>query len=116
MPSSRCTLAVAATIAILAYAAHWSLPLVSRLWRLPQVLVHPAQKDPAALRIGILGASFIGQVALVFAAAKRHDVIVVAVAARDVERAAAFAARHSILSYHGGEQSYQQLQFTHKSA
>ncbi|CAE8619654.1 unnamed protein product [Polarella glacialis] len=97
--------------AVFAALAAWALrlPLVARLLRLPQVLVSAAAKDDGALRIGILGASFIARVAVVHAADKRRDVRVVAVAARDSSRAADYATRHGIASFHGGRDAYEEL-------
>jgi predicted dehydrogenase len=51
-------------------------------------------KDP--VRIGLLGASQIAPLAVIASAAKRDDVEVVAVAARDPERASAFAVQHGV--------------------
>lgn len=48
------------------------------------------------VRVGLLGASQIAPLAIIAPAAKRDDVEVVAVAARDPERAASFAAEHGI--------------------
>ncbi len=48
------------------------------------------------VRIGLLGASQIAPLAIVVPSAKRDDVELVAIAARDRERAAAFAAEHGI--------------------
>eukprot|EP00930_Biecheleria_cincta_P046720 TRINITY_DN32257_c0_g1_i1.p1 TRINITY_DN32257_c0_g1~~TRINITY_DN32257_c0_g1_i1.p1 ORF type:complete len:400 (-),score=66.93 TRINITY_DN32257_c0_g1_i1:20-1219(-) len=92
-------------IAILAAFA----PALRRLWRIQQVLVPPEAKDKDALRIGILGASFIAQAAVVHAASKRRDVVVQAVAARDGERAAAYAKKHGIPFSHGGADAYREL-------
>lgn len=75
----------------------------------PKELVGPADKAPDALRIGMLGASFIGQVALVFPAGKLRDVKVAAVAARDLARAQAYAKRHGIPAAYGGGDAYQDL-------
>lgn len=54
-----------------------------------------------ALRIGILGAARIAPRALIKPARDNPEVVVAAVAARDVERARAFAAQHGIASVHG---------------
>ncbi len=48
------------------------------------------------VRVGLLGASQIAPLALIAPAARRDDVEVVSVAARDPERAASFAAEHGI--------------------
>ncbi|MCE8000009.1 MAG: Gfo/Idh/MocA family oxidoreductase [Rhodobiaceae bacterium] len=48
------------------------------------------------VRVGLLGASQIAPLAIIAPAAKRDDVEVVSVAARDQERAAGFAAEHGI--------------------
>jgi predicted dehydrogenase len=50
------------------------------------------------LRIGILGAARIAPAALINPARKNGDVVVAAVAARDVARARAFATKHGIVS------------------
>ncbi|GAB1811022.1 Gfo/Idh/MocA family protein [Mycobacterium sp. MUNTM1] len=56
--------------------------------------------DPA-IRVGILGAASIAPVALIEPAKENAEVVVAAVAARDVPRARAFAARHDIPTVHG---------------
>lgn len=52
------------------------------------------------MRIGILGAARIAPKALIKPAKKNSDVVVAAVAARDVSRAQAFAAKHGIARVH----------------
>jgi len=54
----------------------------------------------AALRIGMLGAARITPLALIAPARERPDVVVAAVAARDVSRARRFADRHDIPRVH----------------
>lgn len=54
-----------------------------------------------AVRIGILGAARIAPMALIGPAKDNPEVVVTAVAARDVPRAQAFAAKHGIASVHG---------------
>ena len=54
----------------------------------------------ASLRIGVLGAARIAPPALIKPAADQPDVEVVAVAARDPQRASAFAAEHGIATVH----------------
>ncbi len=58
------------------------------------------------LRIGILGAARIAPLALINPAKKNGEVVVAAVAARDVSRGQAFAAQHGIARVH---HSYQDL-------
>jgi predicted dehydrogenase len=58
------------------------------------------------LRIGILGAARIAPAALIKPARQVPEVEVVAVAARDRDRAAAFARKHGIPTVHG---SYDEL-------
>src|ERR1700755_1294239 len=58
------------------------------------------------VRIGILGAARIAPAALIKPAKTNNDVVVAAVAARDVSRARAFAAKHGIARVHG---SYEAL-------
>ncbi len=53
-----------------------------------------------ALRIGVLGAARITPPALIKPARKNDEVVVAAVAARDVSRAQAFAAKHGIARVH----------------
>jgi predicted dehydrogenase len=60
----------------------------------------------APLRIGILGAARIAPMALIRPAKGNDEVVVAAVAARDVSRAQAFAAKHDIARVHD---SYQTL-------
>ena len=50
----------------------------------------------APVRIGILGAARITPTALIKPARKSDEVVVAAVAARDLSRAQAFAAKHGI--------------------
>ena len=54
-----------------------------------------------AIRIGILGAARIAPMALIHPANENPEVVVAAVAARDVARAEAFAAKHGIAAVHG---------------
>jgi predicted dehydrogenase len=61
---------------------------------------------PAPLRLGILGAARIAPMALVAPARRVPEATVLAVAARDVERARRFAARHGIPRVHA---SYEEL-------
>ncbi|MBY0289335.1 MAG: Gfo/Idh/MocA family oxidoreductase [Mycobacteriaceae bacterium] len=58
------------------------------------------------LRIGILGAARIAPMALIKPAKRNDEVVVAAVAARDVSRARAFAAKHGIARVHA---SYETL-------
>ncbi|MGA8329902.1 MAG: Gfo/Idh/MocA family oxidoreductase [Mycobacterium sp.] len=60
----------------------------------------------ASLRIGVLGAARIAPSALIKPAQDNDDVVVVAIAARDGSRAAAFAAQHGIPRVH---KSYEAL-------
>ena len=61
-----------------------------------------AEPEPGIVRIGILGAARIAPMALVNPAKDNPEVVVAAVAARDVSRAAAFAAKHGIARVHDG--------------
>jgi predicted dehydrogenase len=60
----------------------------------------------AAVRIGILGAARVAPLVLVKPARENDEVVVAAVAARDVARARAFAAKHGIARVH---ESYEAL-------
>jgi predicted dehydrogenase len=62
--------------------------------------------EVAPLRIGILGAARIAPIALIKPAKRNAEVVVAAVAARDVSRAQIFAAKHGIARVH---ESYQAL-------
>ena len=62
--------------------------------------------EVAPLRIGILGAARIAPMALIKPAKRNAEVVVAAVAARDISRAQAFAAKHGIARVHD---SYQAL-------
>lgn len=62
--------------------------------------------DKARVRIGILGAARIAPRAMVKPAAEEPEAEVTAVAARDLERARRFAAKHKISAAYG---SYGQL-------
>ncbi len=64
----------------------------------------PAQEKP--LRLGVLGAARIAPAAVIKPARDNAEVVVAAVAARDVGRARAFAAKHGIARVHD---SYQAL-------
>ncbi|KAI4128446.1 MAG: hypothetical protein LQ338_002719 [Usnochroma carphineum] len=64
----------------------------------------PKQSDP--IRLGLLGASKIAPIAVISAAKTHPEVIVVAVAARDKKRAAAYAKKYRIPIVH---ESYQAL-------
>jgi predicted dehydrogenase len=59
-----------------------------------------SEKEPNAIRIGILGAARIAPSALIFPARLNKDVKVVAVAARDEQKAKSFAKKHNIPKVH----------------
>lgn len=88
----------------------WFLwPVLLRLQRIPQVSVAPEDKDKDALRLGLLGASFIARMAVVHPAQKRQDVQVTAVAARSREKAKRYAESHGIPLFIGGATAYDDL-------
>jgi len=62
--------------------------------------------EPQQVRIGVLGAARIAPMALINPAKDNAEVVVAAVAARDVSRAREFAAKHGIARVHDG---YQEL-------
>ncbi|HTQ19115.1 Gfo/Idh/MocA family oxidoreductase [Mycobacterium sp.] len=62
--------------------------------------------EPRQVRIGVLGAARIAPMALINPAKDNAEVVVAAVAARDVSRAREFAAKHGIARVHDG---YQEL-------
>ena len=96
-------------VVIVASGGAFLWPVALRLWRLSQTLVPLDSKDSDALRIGILGASFIARAAVVSAADKRKDIVVSAVAARDTQRAKNYAAQYDIPAFHGGPHAYSSL-------
>ncbi|WP_369830171.1 Gfo/Idh/MocA family protein, partial [Mycobacterium sp. E1747] len=57
-------------------------------------------EEGARLRIGVLGAARIAPLALINPARENDEVVVAAVAAREVSRAQAFAAEHGIPRVH----------------
>lgn len=71
--------------------------------------VAPEDKDKDALRLGLLGASFIARMAVVHPAQKRQDVRVTAVAARSREKAKRYAESHGIPLFIGGATAYDDL-------
>lgn len=85
------------------------LPLVRRLWRLPQVQVRPHEKDSDALRVGLMGATFLAKASLVWSAGKLRDVRVVAVASRDARRSTSFAEQHGIPVALSGPEAYAEM-------
>ena len=71
----------------------------------------PAPEAPteSPLRFGILGAANIAPIALIYPVKNHPDAVVKAVAARDQNRADAFAKKHDILTAYGGPGAYQSL-------
>jgi predicted dehydrogenase len=74
-----------------------------------QVFNPPAPEAPteSPLRFGILGAANIAPTALIFPVKNHPDAVVKAIAARDQERADAFAKKHGIPKAYGGPGAYQ---------
>ncbi|KAH7039937.1 uncharacterized protein B0I36DRAFT_426507 [Microdochium trichocladiopsis] len=70
------------------------LDAVRRNWHM--VNAEPVQKTEAPLRLGLIGASSIAPHSIINPVRTHADIVVHAVAARDVERAKAFAAKHDI--------------------
>ena len=92
-----------------AYRAYNDQRRVQRLWPLPMYSASRGRKDQAlgeSLHMGMLGAAGIAVNALIRPGRQLAGVEVVAVAARDAERARRFAARHRIPRVH---QSYAAL-------
>jgi len=85
---------------LLAVFVHFFGPMAERLWAVPWQTVSMEVKSPTALRIGILGAATIAPLAIVWPASQKVDVVVTAVAARDLLRAEDFARRHGIPKVH----------------
>jgi len=63
--------------------------------------------DSNAIKFGILGAAGIAPPALITPALSHPEVVVYAVAARDMIKAEAFAKKHSIPKVYGGPNGYQ---------
>ncbi|KAH7907630.1 hypothetical protein BJ138DRAFT_460302, partial [Hygrophoropsis aurantiaca] len=61
------------------------------------------------LKFGILGAAAIAPAALITPAKSHADVVVFAVAARDIKRAEGYAKKYGIPKYYGGTTGYQEL-------
>ncbi|THU80558.1 NAD(P)-binding protein [Dendrothele bispora CBS 962.96] len=61
------------------------------------------------LKFGILGAAAIAPPALIIPAKTHPEVVVYAVAARDVKRAEVYAQKHGIEKFYGGAEGYQKL-------
>jgi len=59
------------------------------------------------LKFGILGAAAIAPPALIIPAKTHPEVVIYAVAARDVKRAEAFAKKHGVSKFYGGSNGYQ---------
>ncbi|KAI0093432.1 NAD(P)-binding protein [Irpex rosettiformis] len=68
-----------------------------------------ATKASDPIRLGILGAAAIAPVAVIKPAVSHSEVVVYAVAARDMSRAQAFAKTHGIEKAYGGPNAYQEL-------
>lgn len=66
-------------------------------------------QDSIPIKFGILGAAAIAPAALISAAKSHPEVVVYAIAARDKNRAAAFAKKHSVSKVYGGPSGYQEL-------
>ncbi|KAF5364707.1 hypothetical protein D9758_005524 [Tetrapyrgos nigripes] len=67
------------------------------------------QCDSKPLKFGILGAAAIAPAALIIPAKTHPEVVVYAVAARDIKRAEAFAKKHGVPKFYGGSNGYQEL-------
>ncbi|RDW85633.1 hypothetical protein BP5796_03958 [Coleophoma crateriformis] len=80
------------------------LQLAHRNWQ----IAHPPQpaKTSNALRVGLLGASNIAPLAIIIPAKSHPEIIIAAVAARDAQKAQAYATKHGIPIVH---MSYQEL-------
>ena len=74
-----------------------------------QVFNPPTPEAPteSPLRFGILGAANIAPIALIYPVKSHPDAVVKAVAARDQNRADAFAKKHGIPTAYGGPGAYQ---------
>ncbi|CAJ1960284.1 unnamed protein product [Cylindrotheca closterium] len=90
------------TTAVLAYAF---APMAQRL-----LFLMPAStavsKDPSAIKVGLVGAADIAKFAVLWPASRESSVVVTAVAARSVDKAKAYAAKHGIPKVHS---NYQEL-------
>lgn len=87
--------------------------MIGRLCRLSKELVSQQEKDSDAVRVGMMGTAGISKFAVIYAAGKRRDVSVVAVASRDPERTKAFAQKHGIPNVLSGPQAYAELLSRH---
>ncbi|KAH6721625.1 putative oxidoreductase [Leptodontidium sp. MPI-SDFR-AT-0119] len=80
------------------------ISFLTRVWQVNNPPI--SSKSPNALRFGILGTPWIGSLAFITPAKSHSDVIVAAVASRDLARAKAYAKKFDIPNVHG---SYQAL-------
>ncbi|KAJ3781021.1 NAD(P)-binding protein [Lentinula aff. detonsa] len=89
--------------------------LVQRLYRIfvppepPKVKAEVEGSSNQPIKFGILGAANIAPPALIIPAKSHSEVIVYAVAARDLQKAQKFAKKHGISKVYGGSNGYQQL-------
>lgn len=74
--------------------------------QVPRMTVTANQKRPDALRMGILGAANIAPPAVIWPAGHMDSIVIAAVAARNIDKATAFAKKHGIPKVH---ESYQAL-------
>jgi len=77
-----------------------------------QALFNPptTAKQDNALRFGIIGAANIAPMALILAARSHPEVVIAGVAARDEQKAKAFAKKHDIDKVYFGPTGYQRTQ------
>jgi hypothetical protein len=66
-----------------------------------------SEKAPEAIRFGILGAAAIAPHAIIKPAISHAEAVIYAVAARDLNRANAYAKTHGIEKAYGGANGYQ---------
>jgi predicted dehydrogenase len=98
--------------AVTAVLAYFAVPLAQRLLRILPSSSAPASNKSSQLlssspfRVGLVGAANIAKFAVLWPASRHPDVTVHAVAARNVQKAQAFANKHGIPVVH---ETYQQL-------
>ncbi|KAF8074938.1 NAD(P)-binding protein [Lyophyllum atratum] len=82
---------------------------IQRIRKIMNPPAAPPSPESTPLKFGILGAAAIAPMALILPAKNHPEVVVYAVAARDIAKATAFAKKHDIEKVYGGPNGYQEL-------
>ncbi|KAK0200084.1 NAD(P)-binding protein [Desarmillaria ectypa] len=85
------------------------LSLLKRVYNVVSPPIAAPLPDSKPIKFGILGAAAIAPSAIINPAKSHPEVVIYAVAARDIRRAEAFAKKHGIEKVYGGPNGYQEL-------